>query len=118
VNHRAIGAWEGGLSYPGAERLKQLIALYSERGTLPAGWEQEVATALWEALRAPARRPTVPCDPHWFAALQNPETQPPSPRRPHSPSSPRHCREPPTDRWRWPRGLAGGTTGRGRRTCR
>jgi transcriptional regulator with XRE-family HTH domain len=71
VSHKAIGAWEGGLSYPGAERLKQLIALYVERGTLGAGREEEEVAALWEALRPPARRRTVPFDPHWFAALRS-----------------------------------------------
>jgi transcriptional regulator with XRE-family HTH domain len=69
VNYKAIGAWEGGLSYPGAERLKKLIALYLESGTLLAGREEEEATALWDSVRAMARRRTMPFDPHWFAAL-------------------------------------------------
>jgi transcriptional regulator with XRE-family HTH domain len=69
VNYKAIGAWEGGLSYPGAERLKQMIAVYLERGVLLAGREEEEAAALWDSVRATARRRTVPFDPHWFAAL-------------------------------------------------
>jgi transcriptional regulator with XRE-family HTH domain len=70
VSHKAIGAWEGGISYPSAERLRQLIALYRERGTLVAGQEEEEAIALWEARRATARRRTLPFDPQWFAALR------------------------------------------------
>src|SRR2546430_8865977 len=37
VSRRAIQAWEAGLSYPGAERLTQMIALYVERGAFPVG---------------------------------------------------------------------------------
>src|SRR5260370_40290977 len=37
VSGRAIGAWEGGLSYPATERLKHLIALYLECGGFVAG---------------------------------------------------------------------------------
>jgi transcriptional regulator with XRE-family HTH domain len=69
VNYRAIGAWECGQTYPGAERLKQLIALYLERGVLAAGQEEEEAAALWGAVRGAAARRTVPFDQHWFASL-------------------------------------------------
>ena len=71
VSYKAIGTWEGGLSYPGAERLKQLIALYLERGVLAAGREEEEAAALWGAVRGAAARRTVPFDPHWFASLRS-----------------------------------------------
>ena len=71
VSYKAIGAWESGLSYPGAERLKQMIALYLERGVLLAGREEEEAAALWEAVRGAASRRTVPFDPHWFDALRH-----------------------------------------------
>jgi transcriptional regulator with XRE-family HTH domain len=71
VTYKAIGAWEGGQSYPSAERLKQLIALYLERGVLAAGQEEEEATALWGAVRGAASRRTVPFDQHWFAALRS-----------------------------------------------
>src|SRR5579864_4375833 len=70
VNHKAIGAREGGLTYPGAERLRQLIAVYLERGTLLAGQEEEEAAALWEAVRGRAPRRTVPFDRQWFATLR------------------------------------------------
>src|SRR5260370_1162850 len=45
VSVRAIGAWEAGLSYPGTERLKQLIALYVERGAFGAGRGEEGSPA-------------------------------------------------------------------------
>src|SRR5271165_2006920 len=64
VNYRAIGAWECGQTYPGAERLKQLIALYLELGVLAAGREEEEAAALWGTVRGAAARRTVPFDQH------------------------------------------------------
>jgi transcriptional regulator with XRE-family HTH domain len=70
VRYKAIGAWEGGLSYPGAERLKRLIALYLERGALAAGREEEEAAALWGAVRGAAARRTIPFDARWFASLR------------------------------------------------
>ena len=70
VSGRAIQAWEGGLSYPGVEHLSQLIALYVERGTFPAGREEAEATALWEAVRTHAPRRTIPFDRNWFASLR------------------------------------------------
>jgi transcriptional regulator with XRE-family HTH domain len=70
VSYKSIGTWEGGHSYPGAERLKQLIALYLECGALAAGREEEEAAALWEAVRGAASRRTVPFDHHWFASLR------------------------------------------------
>jgi transcriptional regulator with XRE-family HTH domain len=70
VNYKSIGTWEGGQCYPGAERLKQLIALYLEHGVLAAGREEEEAAALWGAVREAAARRTVPFDSHWFASLR------------------------------------------------
>jgi transcriptional regulator with XRE-family HTH domain len=72
VSRKAIEAWEGGHSYPGTERLKQLIALYLERGALAAGREEEEASALWGAVRGAASRRTVSFDQHWFASLRGP----------------------------------------------
>ena len=70
VRVRSIQAWEAGLSYPGAERLKQLIAFYLERGAFAAGREKEEASALWEAVRTHAARRIVPFDWSWFASLR------------------------------------------------
>ena len=80
VSGRAIQAWEAGLSYPGAEHLTQLIALYVERGVFPAGREEDEAAALWEAVRAHAPRRTVPFDRSWFASLRS-GAVPPAPVR-------------------------------------
>ena len=82
VSGRAIQAWESGLSYPGAERLRQLIALYVERGAFPSGQEEDAAAALWEAVRTHAPRRTTPFDRTWFASLH-------SGAIPSSPSAPR-----------------------------
>jgi transcriptional regulator with XRE-family HTH domain len=46
VSERAVQAWEAGLSYPNAARLKALIALYQERGVFAPGHEYEAARAL------------------------------------------------------------------------
>src|ERR1700730_6240679 len=65
---RSVQAWEAALSYPGAERLQQLIALYLDRGGFPAGRAEEEAAALWEAARAHAPRRLVPFDRGWIAS--------------------------------------------------
>ncbi len=49
VSRRAVAEWEGGLSYPKAERLKQLIALAMQQQAFPAGREEEEIRALWKA---------------------------------------------------------------------
>jgi transcriptional regulator with XRE-family HTH domain len=82
VTERAVGAWETGLSYPAAERLQQLIALYLQRGAFAAGHEAEEAAALWETVRARASRRLTPFDPRWFASLPGAggvPTAPPAP---------------------------------------
>src|SRR5437016_4719530 len=49
VSRRAVAEWEGGLSYPKAERLKQLIALGMRASAFAAGREEEETRALWKA---------------------------------------------------------------------
>src|SRR5437660_2478666 len=49
ASRRAVAEWEGGLSYPKAERLKQLIALGMQQQAFPAGREEEEIRALWKA---------------------------------------------------------------------
>src|SRR6266851_10437603 len=70
ASERAIQTWEAGLSYPSADRLKALIALYLQRGVFAPGREQEEVVAFWEAAREEAPRLNVPFDPVWFAALE------------------------------------------------
>src|SRR5437588_10207987 len=49
VSRRAVAEWEAGLSYPKAERLKQLITLGVRASAFPAGHEEEEIRALWRA---------------------------------------------------------------------
>src|SRR5213592_2585135 len=49
VSRRAVAEWEAGLSYPKAERLKQLIELGVQQQAFPAGREEEEISALWRA---------------------------------------------------------------------
>ena len=49
VSRRAVAEWEGGLSYPKAERLKQLIALGMRASAFASGREEEEIRALWRA---------------------------------------------------------------------
>ena len=72
VTERAIRTWEAGDSYPGADRLKALIALYLRRGVLSPGRERKEALALWNAAREQAPRLHAPFDPAWFAELPAP----------------------------------------------
>ena len=51
ASRRAVAEWEGGLSYPKAERLKQLITLGVQQQAFPAGREDEEIRALWRAAR-------------------------------------------------------------------
>src|SRR2546427_3038817 len=46
---RALAEWEAGLSYPKAERLKQLIKLGMQQQAFAAGREEEEIRALWKA---------------------------------------------------------------------
>src|SRR6266550_6805030 len=49
VSRRAVAEWEGGLSYPKAERLQQLIALGVRASAFAAGREEQEIRALWKA---------------------------------------------------------------------
>ena len=51
ISRRAVAQWEAGLSYPKAERLKQLITLGVQQHAFPAGREEEEIRALWRAAR-------------------------------------------------------------------
>src|SRR3989440_10131996 len=50
-SRRAVAGWEGGLSYPKAERLKAFIALCVQQHAFAAGREEEEIRALWKAAR-------------------------------------------------------------------
>ncbi|MFL5658749.1 MAG: NB-ARC domain-containing protein [Ktedonobacteraceae bacterium] len=49
VSRRAVAQWEAGLSYPIAERLKQLIALGVQKQAFTSGRQAEEIRALWHA---------------------------------------------------------------------
>src|SRR6266567_1109093 len=49
VSRRAVAEWEGGLSYPKAERLKQLITLGVQQQAFASGREEQEIRALWKA---------------------------------------------------------------------
>src|SRR3989442_94493 len=64
VSRRAVAQWEGGLSYPIAERLKQLMTLGVQQQAFPAGRQEEEIRALWRAAHQ-----KVLLDEAWLAAL-------------------------------------------------
>src|SRR3954462_1579594 len=69
LSERAIRAWETGDSYPSADRLKALIALYLQQEVFTPDQERDEAAALWDAARAEAPRLRVPFEPAWFTSL-------------------------------------------------
>src|SRR5260221_2318997 len=76
VSRRAVAEWEGGLSYPKAERLQQLIALGVRASAFAAGREEQEIRALWKAAHQ-----KVLLDEDWLAALlASPRPVQPSPQ--------------------------------------
>ncbi len=76
ISRRAVAEWEGGLSYPKAERLQQLIALGMQQQAFPAGREEQEIRALWKAAHQ-----KVLLDEAWLAdLLAPPASVQPSPR--------------------------------------
>src|SRR2546426_1136124 len=67
VSRRAVAEWEGGLSYPKAERLKAFIALCVQQHAFAAGCEEEEIRALWKAARQ-----KVLLDEDWLRGLLAP----------------------------------------------
>src|SRR6202049_3172277 len=51
VTRRAVIDWEGGLTSPTADHLKQLVVLAIQRQVWPFGHEAEEVHALWQAAR-------------------------------------------------------------------
>src|SRR5947209_5985975 len=64
ISQRAVAEWEGGNSYPKAERLKAFIELGVQASAFPAGHEEEQIRALWKAARQ-----KIILDEHWLAEL-------------------------------------------------
>src|SRR5438128_5786849 len=76
VTRRAVIDWEGGLTYPKADHLKQFVALATQRQAWPFGREAEEVRALWQAARQ-----KVLLDEAWLGGLlshiQAPPASPP-----------------------------------------
>ena len=49
VSRRAVQGWEGGISYPKADHLKQFIALGVRHRAFPAGREVDEIRSFWQA---------------------------------------------------------------------
>jgi len=69
VSRRAVAEWEGGLSYPKAERLKQLITLGVQQQAFASGREEQEIRALWKAAHQ-----KVLLDEQWLHGLLGAET--------------------------------------------
>src|SRR2546428_8644593 len=73
VKRRAVIDWEGGLTYPKADHLKQFVVLAIERQIWPFGREAEEARALWQAARQ-----KVLLDEAWLGGLLSHLQAPPA----------------------------------------
>jgi len=93
VSRRAVAEWEGGLSYPKAERLKQLIALGMQQQAFPDGREEEEIRALWKAAHQ-----KVLLDEAWLAGLLAPAA--PVPLFPPAETPVAHAADAPTGKQR------------------
>src|SRR5260221_8484988 len=81
VTRRAVIDWEGGLTYPKADHLKQFVVLAIERQAWPFGREAEEVRALWQAARQKAL-----LDEAWLGGLLS-HIQPPPASQPGEESS-------------------------------
>src|SRR5260221_1890518 len=73
VRRRAVIDWEGGLTYPKADHLKQFVVLAIERQAWPFGREAEEVRALWQAARQ-----KVLLDEAWLGGLLSHIQAPPA----------------------------------------
>src|SRR3984893_14743763 len=75
VTRRAVIDWEGGLTYPKTDHLKQFVVLATQRQAWPFGREAEDVRALWQAARQ-----KVLLDEAWLGGLlSHIQAPPPSP---------------------------------------
>src|ERR1700730_4909800 len=73
VTRRAVIDWEGGLTYPKADHLKQFVVLAIGRQAWPFGHEVEEVRALWQAARQ-----KVLLDAAWLCGLLSHIQAPPA----------------------------------------
>lgn len=77
VHRRSVQNWEAGLSYPRAELLQRLIAVFLRHGALMGSDDLAEARALWEQAAANSSYAFPTFDPTWFAhALAHPRSVP------------------------------------------
>src|SRR6266508_2006783 len=69
VHRRSVQNWETGESYPKAETLHRLVALFLAQGVFTVGQEAEQAAQLWEQARQDAPHPLGAFDSASFARL-------------------------------------------------
>src|SRR5262245_50263254 len=69
VHRRSVQNWETGDSYPKAEALQRLIAIFVGRRVFTKGNERVEAEALWQLASRDAPRPLGLFDTAWFAGL-------------------------------------------------
>src|SRR5215510_9026841 len=67
VHRRSLQNWEAGESYPKAEQLQRLIAVFLRHQAFTLGNEHEEAQALWEYATQDGPHPLPFFDEVWFA---------------------------------------------------
>src|SRR5258705_4247592 len=67
VHRRSVQNWETGLSYPKAEMLQRLIAVFLRHHAFVLGNERAEALALWEQAARDGPHPLPSFDEVWFA---------------------------------------------------
>src|SRR6476661_1197092 len=67
VHRRSVQNWETGESYPKAEALQHMIAVFLRHHAFTAGAEREAAQALWRQAAEDAPHPLPHFDEVWFA---------------------------------------------------
>jgi DNA-binding XRE family transcriptional regulator len=81
IHRRSLQKWEGGESYPKAETLQRLIALFLVQGVFTAGQEAEEAAQLWQQASQDGPHPLAAFDAAWFAHLLAERASTPAPAR-------------------------------------
>jgi transcriptional regulator with XRE-family HTH domain len=84
VSLRAVQAWEAGVNYPTAERLRTLVGALFEGSGLTEGHEREEAESLWAAVLREAPYMRTPFDTAWFDQLLSRAVTPTSAKPPSS----------------------------------
>src|SRR4051812_8402703 len=67
VHRRSVQNWETGVSYPKAETLQRLIAIFLRHHAFTPGHEREEAHALWDQTAQDGPYPLPAFDEVWFA---------------------------------------------------